>query len=497
MKFIVKTGLFEKQSADCLIIALFADNKLSDLAKKIDKQCQGYLSKLLKKQKDFKGKPGQTQLLYHLPNVSSSRVLLVGCGDANLLARDYRKIITASIKAITTANVSSIINGLVEIKVENHTTAWKIKQAIETTNDVLYRFDQFKSEKEPKAALSEMIFWLPDNKQLAACNKAVQQGMAVACGVTYAKDLANLPSNVCTPIYLADSAKKLAKKYKRIAVSTLNKKQIKKLGMGAFYAVAQGSTQDAQLITLNYRGADKKQRPVVLVGKGITFDTGGINLKSLDGMIGMKYDMCGAASILGTMKAIAELKLPINVVGLLACAENMPDGGAIKTEDIVTTLSGLTVEIMSTDAEGRLVLGDTLTYAERFKPAFVIDIATLTYAVIAALGHHVSAVVSNNEPLTTALIKAGIESHDRIWQLPLLPEYQEQIRSPFADISNSGGKSGAGVITAGCFLSRFAKQYKWAHLDVAGTAAGIVNGDRAATGRPVPLLVQYLIDLCA
>jgi leucyl aminopeptidase len=322
----------------------------------------------------------------------------------------------------------------------------------------------------------------------------LQQGLVIADAVTFTKNLANLPSNICTPTFLADQAKELGKKYKAISVNVLEEKDMKKLGMGAILAVSQGSAEDAKFICLQYKGAGKSKAPIALVGKGVTFDTGGNSLKSPDSMVGMKYDMCGAASVLGTIKAAAELKLPINVVGVIPAVENMPGGTAYKPEDILTSLSGQTIEVISTDAEGRLILADALTYCERFKPDVVIDIATLTGAVVIALGFHASGLLSNSEALAKALLTAGDESGDRAWQLPLWDEYQEQIKSPFADIANTGGRP-AGTITAACFLSRFAKKFRWAHLDVAGTAATMMNStERMATGRPVPMLTQYLID---
>ena len=269
---------------------------------------------------------------------------------------------------------------------------------------------------------------------------------------------------------------------------------MRKLGMGAMLAVAKGSAEKPKLICLHYHGAPKQQAPIVLVGKGITFDTGGISLKTADGMVGMKYDMCGAATVLGTLKAVAQLKLPINLIGVLATAENMPSGTASKPEDIVTSLSGQTIEILNTDAEGRLVLCDALTYCERFKPDVVIDIATLTGAVLIALGTHASALLTNHAPLAQDLLTAAEQSYDRVWQMPLWDDYQEQLKSPFADMANVGGRF-VGVITAACFLSRFTKKFHWAHLDVAGTAAMMMgNQERMATGPPVPLLVQYLIN---
>jgi leucyl aminopeptidase len=309
----------------------------------------------------------------------------------------------------------------------------------------------------------------------------------------FTKDLGNLPPNLCHPSYLAEEAKALTKAYKNLKVDILDEKKLKALGAGAFLAVAQGSEQPPRMIVLNYQGGNKSEKPYALVGKGITFDTGGISIKPAAGMDEMKYDMCGAASVFGTLKAVLELQLPINLVCLLACAENMPSGRATRPGDIVTTMSGQTVEILNTDAEGRLVLCDTLTYAERFKPQAVIDIATLTGACIVALGSNVSGLMGNNDELVQQIIKAGQTSDDRAWQLPLYDEYQEQLDSPFADIANIGGPK-AGTITAGCFLSRFAKAYNWAHLDIAGTAWISGGKDKGATGRPVPLLTQYLLD---
>ena len=302
-----------------------------------------------------------------------------------------------------------------------------------------------------------------------------------------------MPPNICHPSYLAEQAKELAKAHKNLKVDILDEKKLQALGAGAFLAVAQGSDQPPRMIVMQYNGGKKGEKPHALVGKGITFDTGGISIKPAAGMDEMKYDMGGAASVFGTLRAVLELQLPINLVCLLACAENMPSGGATRPGDIVTTMSGQTVEILNTDAEGRLVLCDTLTYAERFKPQSVIDIATLTGACIVALGSNVSGLMGNDDDLVNQILAAGRQADDRAWQLPLYDEYQEQLDSPFADIANIGGPK-AGTITAGCFLSRFTKAYKWAHLDIAGTAWVSGGKDKGATGRPVPLLMQYLLD---
>jgi len=363
----------------------------------------------------------------------------------------------------------------------------------EAAYTALYRFDEYRSSKDPAHTLKDLSIYLDDAKQKKACDEALAQGVAISNGMNLTKNLANQPSNICTPSYLAQQAKELAKAYRSLSIKVLEEKDMKKLGMGALLAVSQGSAEDAKLICIEYKGAGK-QAPVALVGKGITFDTGGNSLKSPDSMVGMKYDMCGAATVLGTLRAVAELKLPVNVVGVIPAVENMPGGTAYKPEDILKSMSGQTIEVISTDAEGRLILADALTYAERYKPDAVIDIATLTGAVVIALGFHATGLLSNDDKLAADLLRAGTESNDRAWQLPMWDEYQEQIKSPFADMANTGGRS-AGTITAACFLSRFTKKFKWAHLDVAGTAAMMMGtSDRMATGRPVPMLVQYLID---
>lgn len=496
MKFNLDSTDVIKQDTDCIIIGLCEQSELTPAAKQVDKISKNYLAKLLK-QGDFQGKMGQTLFLHSVPHLASPRVLLVGCGKKTALkAREYRKIVMSSVKALNTVKIRHATSFLTELEMEGHDLPWKVKQAANVTAEALYCFDQFKSNKEPKPTLQKISLYVPQNQQHRACEAALQQAICINDGVEFTKNLANLPSNICTPTYIAAEAKKLGQQYKHLTVKILEENAMAKLGMGALLAVSKGSAQPAKLICLEYKGNTKKQAPIALIGKGITFDTGGISLKSPDAMVGMKYDMCGAATVLGTIKAAAELKLPVHLVGIIAAVENMPGGSASKPEDIVTSLSGQTIEIMNTDAEGRLVLCDALTYSERYKPSVVIDIATLTGAVVIALGQHATGLLSNHEPLANDLINAGVESHDRVWQLPLWDEYQEQLKSPFADISNVGGRQ-AGTITAGCFLSRFAKKFHWAHLDVAGTAAMMMGGsERYATGRPVPLLMQYLINHC-
>jgi leucyl aminopeptidase len=353
-----------------------------------------------------------------------------------------------------------------------------------------YRFDCLKTKKEDKRRPLKLGLGMT-GKPPAAAARALERGAALAKGMNLAKDLGNLPSNICTPTYLARQAQELAREYK-LKCQVLEEKDMEKLGMGALLSVTRGTREPAKLIVLQYAGGGKKDKPAVLVGKGITFDTGGISLKPSAEMDEMKYDMSGAGSVLGTIKAIAEMKLGINVVGIIPTCENMPGGDATKPGDIVTSMSGQTVEILNTDAEGRLILCDALTYAERFDPAAVIDIATLTGACVIALGHVASGLFANDDSLAGELLAAGQDSGDRAWQMPLWDDYQEQIKSPFADMANIGGRP-AGSVTAACFLARFTSKFKWAHLDVAGTAWRS-GKDKGSTARPVPLLTTFLIN---
>lgn len=349
-----------------------------------------------------------------------------------------------------------------------------------------YQLNTFKTIDKKDNTLHSVFFYLHH-----ATGAGLNEAQSIAAGVTLARTLANLPGNHCTPTDIAQHAEKLAKDFSSLKTTVFNQKKITKLGMGALLAVSQGSHQPPQFIEIKYRGADKSSAPVVLIGKGITFDAGGISLKPADGMNEMKYDMAGAASVLGTLKACALLNLPINVIGLLACAENMPGGGAIKPGDIITTMSGQTVEITNTDAEGRLVLADALTYAERFNPQFVVDIATLTGAIIIALGRVSSGLMTTDDDLAQHIIQAGLDSDDKVWRLPMDKAYQEALESPLADMINASFDRSAGSITAACFLSRFSEKFRWAHLDIAGTAWQTGKKNHA-TGRPVPLLISLL-----
>ena len=496
MEFTVKSGDPEKQRSACLAVAVFEGRKLSPSARRLDKVCGGVLSGILRRG-DLAGRAGQTLLLHNVPKLLCERLLLVGCGkEKELDEGSYRAAIANTVKAIADTGATEASLYLTELEIKGRDMAWKVRHAVEATEDAWYRFDQLKSTKadKPRRALRKIILPVPTRRELSTGETAVRLGQAISAGVTLARDLGNLPGNICTPTYLAKQAQAL-EKHGAIKTRVLEETDMEKLGMGALLSVSRGSRQPAKLIVMEYHGGKKDEPPVALVGKGLTFDAGGISIKPAAAMDEMKFDMCGGASVLGTLLAVTELKLPINVVGIVPSSENLPDGDANKPGDIVTSMSGQTIEILNTDAEGRLILCDALTYTERFNPAVVIDIATLTGACVVALGHHASGLMGNNEGLVRDLLSAGKYAHDRAWQLPLWDDYQNQLDSNFADMANVGGREG-GALIAACFLARYTKKFKWAHLDIAGTAwkSGRSKG---ATGRPVSLLTTYLIQRCA
>ena len=491
MKIIVKPIELDSAKADLIIVGIFEGYLLSETAEKLNELSRGELLRLMKRA-NFQAKIGQGLPIFQLKNTAFEFLLLIGCGKREELSfSKFRQIMQTTMKSIKFYRVKSAACYLTELKLQEPNPV-KIRLMTTSVYDALYTFNALKSEPESPSPLSSMIIHLPEKSQQKACNEAVREAIGIAQGMQLAKDLANLPSNICTPTYLAQEAERLAKAFKSVSTQILDEKAMRKLKMGGILAVSQGSQEEAKLIALSHHGANKKQAPIVLIGKGITFDTGGNSIKPADSMLGMKYDMCGGAAVMGVIKSCAALNIPINVVGIIAAVENMPGGSAFKPDDVITTMSGKTIEIISTDAEGRLVLADALTYCARFRPEVVIDIATLTGAVVIALGVHTAGLWSNHDPLASDLIKAGQESNDRVWLMPLFDEYQEQLKSTIADMSNVGGRA-AGAITAACFLSRFAKTYQWAHIDIAGTV-GMVGNDRMATGRPVPLLIQYLIN---
>ena len=493
MEFLIKSGNPEKQRTACLIVGIFEPRRLTPAAKAIDNISKKFLSNLIRRG-DIEGKSGQSLLLHNVPGLLADRVLLIGCGkERDLTDSQYRLIIANSVQQLDQTGAMEAVSYLSELNVKNRDHYWKVRQAIEATESTLYQFNEYKTKNKPdRRQIKKLVLTVPTRKELPAGELAAKHAMAIVKGVRLTRDLANRPANVCTPTHLAEQAKILGKSYKSVKVAVLDEDDMTRLGMNTLLSVARGSVEPAKLITLEYKGAKKEMKPIVLVGKGVTFDTGGISIKPAAAMDEMKYDMCGAASVMGTLLAVAEMELPINVVGVIPATENMPGGKATKPGDIIKSMSGQTVEILNTDAEGRLILCDALTYSERFQPQSVIDIATLTGACIIALGNHASGLISNHNPLAKELLHAGETTGDRVWQLPLWEEYNKQLNSPFADMANIGGRE-AGTITAACFLSRFAEKFHWAHLDIAGTA-WTTGKNKGATGRPVPLLTQYLLD---
>jgi leucyl aminopeptidase len=473
------------------VVGVYADRKLSEAATTLDKTSKGYIRRVIDRG-DMAGAIGSSLMLHDVPGIASTRVLLLGLGPkAEFAEKQFRRCITTAIEVLAqTGSVDAELH-VTELAVGRRDIEWRVMQTARAAREATYRFEQMKSAPAKEApALRRVVLAVAKSDEKRAA-RGLSQGLALAHGISLARDLGNLPGNVCTPAYLAEQARKLAKHY-RFKVQVLERADMEKLGMNTLLSVAAGSSQPPKLIVLEYRAGPKTQKPVVLVGKGVTFDTGGISLKPAPEMDEMKYDMSGAGSVLGTLKAVAEMKLPLNVIGIIPATENMPGGRATKPGDIVTSMSGLTVEILNTDAEGRLILCDALTYAERYDPAAVIDIATLTGACVIALGHVVSGLFANNDPLAREVLSAGEQSGDGAWHLPLHDEYQDQLRSNFADFANIGGRP-AGAVTAACFLSRFTKKFKWAHLDVAGTAWKS-GKDKGSTGRPVPLLTQFLVN---
>lgn len=493
MEFLVKSGSPEKRRTPALVVGVFANRSLSESAALLDQACGGMITSVLRRG-DMEGESGQVLWLYDLPNISADRVLLIGCGKAEALNEaTFVRILAAMTRALQQSGAAEAVSYLCELTVKQYDMQWKLQQSVLVIEDTLYRFDQFKQKKEDtKRPLKRVIFGLPTRNNLPQGEQAVREASAMATGMRLTKDLGNLPGNICTPSYLAEQAQQLARTYTDLAVSVLEEAELEALGMQALLAVTKGTEQPAKFIIVEYRKGEAKDKPVVLVGKGVTFDSGGISLKPGEAMDEMKYDMCGAASVLGTLLACAELMLPINLIGVIPAVENMPSGKATRPGDIVTTLSGQSVEILNTDAEGRLILCDALTYVERFEPEVVIDIATLTGACIIALGHQGCALFSNQAALAQDLREAGQQVYDRAWEMPLWEEYQEQLKSNFADMANIGGRP-AGSITAACFLARFTKKYAWAHLDIAGVAWKS-GKEKGATGRPVPLLLRYLLN---
>lgn len=494
MDYFTSTSKPSRRAVDCVIVGIYARGKLGVGAKDIDAASKGEIRKLIQNG-DIQSEPGRCAMLTGISGVSARRVAVVGLGKSGEFGtKQLRKAVTAATRAISQTKAKQVLNCLTLETVARSSAYYLARHSVEAAGDTLYRFDAMKSgRKKPASPLRKIGFAIAKRSDAANTMRGAEHGDAIVTGASLAKDLGNLPANVCTPGYLARAAKKLAAGNGRLTTSVLNETEMKRLGMSSLLSVTAGTVEPAKLIVMKYKGAGS-EKPIVLVGKGVTFDAGGISLKPGLGMDEMKYDMCGAASVIGTMAAVAQLKLPVNLNVVVPAVENLPSGAATKPGDIVKSMSGQTIEVLNTDAEGRLILCDALTYSRRFKPAAIIDVATLTGACVVALGAHRSAVMSNNDKLRDELIAAGERSGDLAWPMPLGDEYAEQLKSNFADMANIGG-TGGGAVTAACFLDKFTNGLTWAHMDIAGTAwkSGAKKG---ASGRPVPLLSEMLLARC-
>ncbi|HEV3181872.1 MAG TPA: leucyl aminopeptidase [Steroidobacteraceae bacterium] len=494
MQFGVWTKGLATLSVDCLVLGVFEEAQLGAQGGSVDAACGGRLRKLLARG-DFAGRAGETLLVADVPGIGAAHVLLTGMGPAKQLQRrTWRKAWSAAANALARTRIASCAVALDRPDARELDDYYLGRAVAELTGAALYRINDLKTARKPPPPALKKVLAGPV-RRAAAAERGLAHGEAVAAAQSVQRDLANLPGNICTPTYLAEQARALAKRHASLRARVLDEPAIRREKMGCLLAVAQGSHQPPRFIVLEYQGAKKLPPPIVLIGKGVTFDSGGISLKDPPGMDEMKFDMSGAAAVIGALTLAAQLRLPLHLVGLIAAVENMPGGRAVKPGDIVTSASGQTVEILNTDAEGRLILSDALHYARRFHPAAVVDIATLTGACVVALGHHHSGLMGNDPALVRELLEAGQRADDRCWQLPLTEEYAEQLKSNLADFANIGGRDG-GAITAATFLGKFTQGLKWAHLDIAGTAyqSGAAKG---STGRPTPLLADFLLKRAA
>ena len=474
MKFVTSQTKIEKIKTDALIV--LTSKTLNKSVEHIDKNLNGVITKMIQ-DGDFSGKNMSTCVVRNASK-NIKRLILVGKEEGSSV-QDRIKLIELGASNILKSYITNA-----HWVIDDTYEAWEIEIITRSILKINYSF-----KGNSKSSLSKLDLVCLNDYSLSNTETSTQYGEAVGRGMNLCRHLGNTPANICTPTFLAEKAKSLSDENACIKTMILGESEMRDLGMLSLLSVGNASAQPSKLIVMEYNGSKTMQQPIVLVGKAVTFDTGGISLKPGRGMDEMKFDMCGGASVLGVMSALSEAALDINVVGLIPAVENMPSGNATKPGDVIKSMSGITIEILNTDAEGRLILCDALTYANRFKPKYVVDIATLTGAVIGALGKFTTGMLSNSEELAEILVNCGNSSGDRVWQLPLWKEYDEQLKSNFADLANIGGE--AGTITAGCFLSRFTKDYKWAHLDIAGTA-WISGKNKGATGRPVPLLMEFL-----
>ena len=492
MEFFTTTSAASRRASNCIVVGVYAGGKAGLGAADVDAASKGYIRKLLK-DGDLSGRSGSSLMLTAVPGIRARRVLVVGLGKAGSFGVDeFREANQAIAAAIKGSKISEIVSYLPLEDVAGTSAYYLARHTVETIGNSLYTFTAMKSgRKKSSNPLKKIGLAISSRADAGKATRGAEHAHAIVTGMTLARDLGNLPANICTPAYLARSAQNISRQYKSVQTKVLGESEIKRLGMHSFLSVTSGTVLPAKLIVMKYKGAGR-DKPVVLVGKGITFDTGGISLKPGPGMDEMKYDMCGAASVIATMLVIAKLKLPINLNVVVPTCENLPGSRATRPGDIVTSMAGKTIEVLNTDAEGRLILCDALTYSRRFKPEVIIDVATLTGACVIALGHHRTAVMSHNDDLANAITDAGVAAADRAWRMPLAVEYERQLKSNFADFANIGGRD-AGAVTAGCFLSKFADGMNWAHLDIAGTAwrSGPKKG---SSGRPVPLLTEFILE---
>ena len=495
MDFKIKSGELAKAKTPCLILGVYDKRKPTAALEAVDTATGGALGDLLATG-DITGGKGDCLVAYKLPGIAAERVLLLGLGKRKELDRTaLEKAFAAALSRLAEIRITEALLALPEPP-KGMDLYGMVRHLVQQAAYSAYRYEHTKEpDKAAPAPLKRLAIWVDDKAGAEAAGRAARHGAAIAEGVRLARDLGNLPGNICTPSYLAEQALELGRRYDRLLIEILEEAEMESLGMGALLSVSRGSRQPAKLIVMRYAGAPKTKggsgKPMVLVGKGLTFDAGGISIKPAAEMDEMKYDMAGGASVLGTMAAVCEMRLPIDVIGVVPASENLPDGAANKPGDIVKSMSGQTIEILNTDAEGRLILCDALTYVERFEPAAVIDMATLTGACIVALGRHPSGLFTSDDALAEEITAAGEAAGDRVWRMPLWDEYQSQLDSNFGDMANIGGRDG-GAITAAAFLSRYTKSYPWAHLDIAGTA-WVTGKEKGGTGRPVPLLAEILI----
>jgi leucyl aminopeptidase len=494
MEYFTTTSNVSRRAVDCVIVGVYERGRLAAGANQIDSASKGALKRHLKNG-DVSGQFGHCTVVTDVAGVRAKRVAVVGLGKISAFdVRKFSQAFAAALRSISRSKSRLILNTLTLEKTSGAGSYYLGRHTAQTIGDALYRFTEMKSgKKAPVMPLKKVGMSVASRGEASKALRGATHGDAIVSGMNVAKDLGNLPANVCTPSYIARTAKKIASGNGNLQTRVLNEAEMKRLGMHSLLSVTAGTKEPAKLIVMQYKGKPG-QKPVVLVGKGVTFDSGGISLKPGPGMDEMKFDMCGAAGVIGTMAAVAKLKLPINLNVVVPAVENLPSGKATKPGDIVKSMSGQTIEVLNTDAEGRLILCDALTYSRRFKPDAIIDVATLTGACVIALGHHRTAVMSNDDSLSADIVAAGLSSEDRGWPMPLGDEWAAQLKSNFADMANVGGRDG-GAITAGCFLGKFTDGMNWAHLDIAGTAwkSGKMKG---ATGRPVPMLTEYVLGRC-